>query len=441
MASLTRHIGHAMLRLGLLALLALAMLGATPAAQASSLLAPSQTYYVDPIAGSDANKGTQNKPFRTLFKALTTAQSGDTVNLGPGVYSQASNGEQFGTNTQPIPAVSGLIILGAIQNGLPASTLQGTGSEVGLRLQANATVQNLNLTGFDIAILAVEGQHSLSNLSLTQNIQGIWVGNSSQTTLVASAISLGATATGVLVSGTGQFTMDGGSISGGAANCATDTTGLFVFGSGQATLKNGVNLTNIAGAALAIQDTAQATLDTTTVSRTLPSGCAPMASVRAAGSASLTLHSSIIRSIGGTNAGGIEMQESAQLTLDGGSISRHTGTAIRVLGTGKLSVNSSSFTSNQIGIDASGAPQASITITGAILQYNRQVGIIAPAFKMRNTSVHDNGIGVKINGPAVDLGTLADVGNNTIQNNGTTGVTFASTISRGTVNAVGNTWN
>jgi hypothetical protein len=32
------------------------------------------------------------------------------------------------------------------------------------------------------------------------------VGNSSQTTLAASAISLGATATGILVSGTGQFT-------------------------------------------------------------------------------------------------------------------------------------------------------------------------------------------------------------------------------------------
>jgi hypothetical protein len=33
------------------------------------------------------------------------------------------------------------------------------------------------------------------------------------------------------------------------------------------------------------------------------------------------------------------------------------------------------------------------------------------------------------------------VGNNTIQNNTTTGVTFASTISSGSVNAVGNTWN
>ncbi len=441
MTSLTQHIGRYVLQLGLLALLALAMLGATPGAQAAPSLSPPQTYYVDPIAGSDANKGTENKPFRTLFKALTTAQPGDTVSLGPGVYSQATNGEQFGTTSQPIPAVSGLTILGALENGLPASTLQGTGSEVGLSLQANTTVKNLKLIHFDRAISAAQGQHSLSNLSLTRNAQGIWVGNFSQTTLAASAISLTAAATGVLVARTGQFTMDGGSISGSASNCATGTTGLFVFGSGQATLKNGANLTNIAGAALAIQDTGMATLDTATISRTLPSGCTPVASVRAAGSASLTLHSTIVRSMDGTNAGGIEMQDNVQLTLDGGSVSRHTGTAIRVLGTGKLSVNGSSFTSNQIGIDASGAPQASITITGATLQYNKQAGIIAPAFKLRNSSVHDNGVGIKINGPAVDLGTLADVGNNTIQNNTTTGVTFASSISSGSVNAVGNTWN
>jgi len=441
MTSLTEQIGRYVLQLGLLALLGLAMLGATPAAQAASLFSPPQTYYVDPIAGSDANKGTQNKPFRTLFKAVTTAQPGDTVSLGPGVYSQATNGEQFGTTSQPIPAVSGLTILGALENGLPASTLQGTGSEVGLSLQANTTVKNLNLIGFDRAITAVQGQHSLSNLSLTGNAQGIWMGNFSQTTLAGSAISLTAAATGVLVARTGQFTMDGGSISGRASSCTTGATGLFVFGSGQATLKNGVNLMNIAGAALAIRDTAQATLDTATISRTLPSGCTPVASVSAAGSASLTLHSTIVRSIDGTNAGGIEMQDSVQVTLEGGSVSRHTGTAIRVLGTGKLSVNGSSFTSNQIGIDASGAPQASITITGATLQYNKQVGIIAPAFKLRNSSVHDNGVGIKINGPAVDLGTFADLGNNTIQNNTTTGVTFASTISSGSVNAVGNTWN
>jgi len=441
MTSLLQHIGRYVLRLGLLSLLGPTLLGAIPTAHAAPLLSPSQTYYVDPTAGSDANKGTQNKPFRTLFKALTTAQPGDTVNLGPGVYSQATNGEQFGTTSQPIPVASGLTIVGALENGLPASTLQSTGSEVGLSLQANTTVKNLNLSGFDRAITTVQGQHSLSNLSLTGNAQGIWVGNFSQTTLAASTISLSAAATGVLVPRTGQFTMDGGSISGRALNCATGATGLSVLGSGQATLKNGVNLTNIAGAALAIQDTALVTVDSATISRTLPSGCAPVASVRAAGSASLALHNTLVRSIDGMNAGGIEMQDSVQLTLDGGSVSRQTGTAIRVLGTAKLSVNGSSLTANQIGIDASGAPQASITITGATLQYNKQVGIIAPAFKLRNTSVHDNGIGVKINGPAVDLGTFADMGNNTIQNNTTTGVTFASAISSGSVNAVGNTWN
>jgi hypothetical protein len=120
MTSLTYHIGRYILRLSLLALLALAALAPAPAAQAIPV---GKNFYVDPIEGSDANTGELAQPFRTLFKALTTAHIGDIVRLGPGIYSQATNGEQFGTNTQPIPVVSGVAILGTIENGLPASIL------------------------------------------------------------------------------------------------------------------------------------------------------------------------------------------------------------------------------------------------------------------------------------------------------------------------------
>jgi hypothetical protein len=39
-----------------------------------------------PTKGSDANKGTQSKPFKTLARALSKAQAGDTIRLAAGLY-------------------------------------------------------------------------------------------------------------------------------------------------------------------------------------------------------------------------------------------------------------------------------------------------------------------------------------------------------------------
>jgi hypothetical protein len=77
---------------------------AAPTAASSSAVTAAATrlpksFFVNPGLGSDANPGTQLKPFKTLAKGLSLAIAGDTMRLAAGVYSAAGNGEKFTTST------------------------------------------------------------------------------------------------------------------------------------------------------------------------------------------------------------------------------------------------------------------------------------------------------------------------------------------------------
>src|SRR5215213_10719667 len=122
MAFLPRHIGQAMMRLSLLALLALTVLAPPPAsyaAQAASPALTATTWFVNASTGNDANAGTQTSPFKTLKKALSVAQAGDTVKLAKGSYSKQGSGD-----TYPLLVPAGVSILGTLQtNGAKGSSL------------------------------------------------------------------------------------------------------------------------------------------------------------------------------------------------------------------------------------------------------------------------------------------------------------------------------
>src|SRR3712207_8986551 len=65
-----------------------------------------QTLYVNPGTGSDSAAGNQSAPFKTIAKALKSAQSGTTIQLASGNYNAAS-GEIF-----PLDVPSGVKIVG-----------------------------------------------------------------------------------------------------------------------------------------------------------------------------------------------------------------------------------------------------------------------------------------------------------------------------------------
>jgi Right handed beta helix region/Protein of unknown function (DUF1565) len=93
----TNHIARicaAALALGLLVALLIPL--ATRLAQAAN-----RTYYVSP-AGSDANAGSADAPFKSIQKAIDLAQAGDTVSLASGTYMQDVLSRRAGTAIAPI---------------------------------------------------------------------------------------------------------------------------------------------------------------------------------------------------------------------------------------------------------------------------------------------------------------------------------------------------
>ena len=62
--------------------------------------------YVDAVAGSDSNPGTEALPFKTITHALSLTSQGDRIHVRPGLYDEA-NGEVF-----PVVVPFGVLLLG-----------------------------------------------------------------------------------------------------------------------------------------------------------------------------------------------------------------------------------------------------------------------------------------------------------------------------------------
>jgi len=106
----------------------------------------SADYWVDSSKGSNANPGTENKPFKTITKALGLVTAGHTVYVAPGTYDLA-NGETF-----PLQLPAGAILIGDEANkgaGTPPTVIKGgspTGF-IGTSIEAGA---NSVIAGFTI---------------------------------------------------------------------------------------------------------------------------------------------------------------------------------------------------------------------------------------------------------------------------------------------------
>lgn len=245
------------------------------------------------------------------------------------------------------------------------------------------------------------------------------------------------------VGGQARLATDDVLIAGLQASCTIGAEGLSLTESGQATLTRSA-IRDVGGSALVMFRTSKATLTETEITRTMSSECAPPPSVRVFESASLILTSSSIVSNGGTNAFGIRTSSAAPLTMNGTGIEGFSDAGIEMTGSGKLTVDGSSFRGNAIGISARGATTnpSDITVTGTTLSsFNSNVE--ASVFKLRRSNLFGR-IGILIVGAEADLsttiradlGTLADPGGNTIHA-GETGVRFNQSTNRGTVQAVG----
>ena len=407
-----------------------------------------RAFFVDPGIGDDANRGTQGKPFKTLTKALASARAGDTINLAGGGYGPtAASGETFGQNGLLVPP--GVTIIGALEGGVTqVSTLQGADGNTGLVFQGDATVKNLNMIQFEIALGAEQGTQTLTNMLMGGNRFNIRVGGSAHTTLVGSTIVLLPGNLGVQAGVQGQFTMDGGVMRGVNANCIAGR-GLNLSGASQATLKNGAQLQNMAGVVIGLRETAKATLDQSQIfNHELPAGCAPQPQVTMNEATSLTLRNSkLVGSSGSVKSVGIDASSSngVRITLDHSNILEFTRKGLSLVSDGGSFVMDGGLIdvrSDAIGIDAN--KEMPLTITNASLRGPgiNGVAIRAGNLKLRNSVISSSGIGIKVlNQSTMDLGTAGDPGNNTITGGNFVGVAFDNKgFDTGIVDAVGNTW-
>jgi hypothetical protein len=255
--------------------------------------------------------------------------------------------------------------------------------------------------------------------------------------------------------------MDGGKIA-RADNLTCPTgNGIVLRDSAQATLKNSVSLTNL-GTALSATNATRATLIGTTITKQNRSGCLQSPSVRALGPVTLAFNGATISATGGQGQGDIGIQTgaasgsgNATLTLKATTVAGHTDTGIELNQSEILTIEAGNIVRNGTGIEAIRSDtRPKITITGAALLSNTiGIRVFEPIFKLRKSSVRENGTGIDVrgqvgfvfcSGPCADLGTVEDPGNNNFAGNTTTGVFLSNDHDANqftAVIAVGNTWN
>ncbi len=151
-------------------------------------------WYVDGATGSDSLPGTQSAPVKTIARALTLAQSGQSVKVAPGTYS-ATTGEVF-----PIVVPAGVSLIGDEPNkggGTTPTVVSGgayasnNGKHTTLDLGAAAVVAGFTLTNptttvtFPMVLAVRTDGVTIRNNRIRDSKKGIFVYNSSKNHLIA----------------------------------------------------------------------------------------------------------------------------------------------------------------------------------------------------------------------------------------------------------------
>ncbi|MCC5653341.1 DUF1565 domain-containing protein [Nostoc sp. XA013] len=160
-----------------------------------------QTFYVNPVSGSDANLGSQQAPFKTITKALKASTDNTKIQLADGNYNAAS-GEVF-----PIMVPSGVTVVGNETNKGNGILIEGSGSY----LSRTFAGQNVTFVLLDKA--EVRG---VSVTNLASRGSGVWIESTAPT--VANSTFKNCKREGVFATGDANPVILGNVFSENAAN-------------------------------------------------------------------------------------------------------------------------------------------------------------------------------------------------------------------------------
>jgi hypothetical protein len=367
---------------------------------------PDSTIHVS-TTGDDASDGIAS-PVKTLKRAITLASANaqiTTIALAAGRYS-AATGEGF-----PYTVPAGVTIAGLSSGG---TILAGTNAETGLIVDTG-TLQDLELDDFAIAVAASTGRVELVRIHILDSALAVQGGGTAQ--LDAKNLDI-----------VGSVTQCGAGLALiGGAGLVADTLSTHNLSN---TLKaTGSNIVNIAGADIVADPRCHCTGlmiktgQTFKISDSSVVGCDLGLDV--SGSVSSTTTAQIINTKWQKGDVAIDVSTGAVLQMLGGELSGYVHTAISFFGGSGSFANVNMINNMSSAIFVLGKSQSDVaTIT------------------LRGCTVTGNMSGVfMFDWSAADLGTAANPGNNTFQNNQTVGVTIQGTVGVQQVDAIGNTWN
>ncbi|MHC5857825.1 DUF1565 domain-containing protein [Nostoc sp.] len=194
-----------------------------------------QTFYVNPVSGSDTNAGSQQAPFKTITQALKVATVDTKIQLADGNYNAAS-GEVF-----PLTVPSGVTVVGNETNKGNGILIEGSGNY----LSRTFAGQNVTFVLLDKAEL-----RGVTVTNLASRGSGVWIESTAPT--VANSTFINNKREGVFATGDANPVVLGNVFSDNAAN------GIAIAKNSKGQIEN--NTYSKTGFGIAISDTASPTL-------------------------------------------------------------------------------------------------------------------------------------------------------------------------------------
>ncbi|MEH1856042.1 MAG: DUF1565 domain-containing protein [Nostoc sp.] len=194
-----------------------------------------QTFYVNPVSGSDTNAGSQQAPFKTITQALKVATVDTKIQLADGNYNAAS-GEVF-----PLTVASGVTVVGNETNKGNGILIEGSGNY----LSRTFAGQNVTFVLLDKAEL-----RGVTVTNLASRGSGVWIESTAPT--VANSTFINNKREGVFATGDANPVVLGNVFSDNAAN------GIAIAKNSKGQIEN--NTYSKTGFGIAISDTASPTL-------------------------------------------------------------------------------------------------------------------------------------------------------------------------------------
>ncbi|MEH2361995.1 DUF1565 domain-containing protein [Nostoc sp.] len=160
-----------------------------------------QTFYVNPVTGSDTNAGSQQAPFKTITQALKVAKDSTKIQLADGNYN-AAGGEVF-----PLTIASGVTVVGNEANIGDRILIEGSGNY----LSRTFAGQNVTFVLLDKAEL-----RGVTVTNLASRGSGVWIESTAPT--VANSTFTNCKREGVFATGEANPIILGNVFSQNAAN-------------------------------------------------------------------------------------------------------------------------------------------------------------------------------------------------------------------------------